>query len=185
MIVGGGYDNLLPLLLHKNIFEQITFVDISPGMITKMKARCRKMSLPTENKVDFICADITKLTTGSFNAIFLPFVLDILPDNKLQTVMSVIDARLEAKGTAYLLDFRKVDSSKHPLQAAKLRLLHIAFLPFARMKRIYLPDFDENFAGIGMQNILEKTYFNAAYTFRIYERTQPKSTAANVTRANW
>ncbi|GAA0879878.1 hypothetical protein GCM10009119_28470 [Algoriphagus jejuensis] len=107
--------------------------------------------------------------TGKFDAVFLPFVLDSLPDEDIQIILSAISNALKPGGKVVLSDFFP---PKTFLQSSIQKLMISGFRTFAKHPRTDLPDFDRFFSSGDWRLLDEKTWRKGWIRTRVYGRME-------------
>lgn len=124
LILGGGNGDILPFLYKTCPQLDITFVDASSKMLHLAKGQ-----KASDQKVEFIHTDQYQ-NDSTFQAILLPFFLDVLSENELKRHISAIKKMSDENTMIYLVDFYRPTGL---VQKLKLKLSILFFKLFTSL----------------------------------------------------
>lgn len=144
LIIGGG-DGVAYRDFGKNL--QGEFWDLSPGMIQLAERNLEGSGLITQGG--------TWKGTGKFDRVYLPFVLDTMPDDEIDLLIRQLKTCLLEHGEVVISDFFKpVDFQQRMIQQAMI----VFFKIIAGHRRKNLPDIIALLKMDGFELIQEKCW---------------------------
>lgn len=156
LIVGGGTGKLLP---HLEEGQQVTFVELSPGMILKAKQRATKAA------VTFVHADYLMWETSSvYDVILFPFFLDVFREANLRKVITKAQKQLSVSGELHVIDFQKGSW----FQRSLIQIMYGFFRLTANLEADRLLDFHSELLQSGFSVQHEKTFVRDWIFYRVY-----------------
>jgi ubiquinone/menaquinone biosynthesis C-methylase UbiE len=157
LIIGGGTGWVLEKFPQANL--QVTYVDISKGMIRK--ARSRKVSF----RVEFITGSYTAIPDAKYDVIIIPFFLDMLSNDKAGDVMQHVIRFLKNDGIWLFSDFIPSNKFHHRVL---IRMMYWFFSLFYDIEKFRLPNYDYWFNKSNLRLIKKKDSGNGLFTSRVY-----------------
>lgn len=173
LILGGGTGELL-LPLSKYIqFEHLTYLDISPRMISLAVQHGGSLRIDAENKIEFIAGSTELLPENKrYSLIITPFVLDCLSKESLAKVMIQLDHHLKPGGIWLFSDFNvsKDNGRSSVLNHAMIKFLYLVFNLFCHLGIWQLPHFNEAFRKLGYTTLQESHSLGGLLVSRAYQK---------------
>ncbi|MAZ35865.1 class I SAM-dependent methyltransferase [Salibacteraceae bacterium] len=140
LIVGGGTGELLSFCLNQYPAVRITYVESSKKMIELSK---KKISRVDNARVDFQCKSIFDWESKmKFDAVLLPFVLDLFSELNCQKLIAKTKYQLESEGRLVVADFSNNTSS---FQNLLIGFMYKCFDSINAVERNSLPDYESIF----------------------------------------
>ncbi|CAM3848940.1 class I SAM-dependent methyltransferase [Mucilaginibacter galii] len=162
LIIGGGTGQILEslTLLHPSGLK-ITYVEISP----KMMALSRKRNTG-QNHINYITAGIEEANvTHVFDVVITAFLFDNFPQDILNKVFMVINARLKPGALWLNTDFQLTG----PLwQKLMLQSMYTFFRLFGAVKVNKLPNVKMQFEKHGYKLHAQKNFYGNFITAKLY-----------------
>lgn len=134
LILGGGTGTLLPAFLGDKRPRRLLYLEASAAMLQRAQQR-----IPPDARVEFRHGtEATLRPADQFDAILLPFILDLYPETTLRTqLLPPLLAALRPGGALYICDF---DQPRSPWQRFVMTLMVAFFRLVARIPGRRLPD---------------------------------------------
>lgn len=164
LIIGGGTGWILEKLPHRNL--QVTYVDLSEGMIRKSKSR------NISSRIKFITGSYTSIPDEKYDVVITPFFLDMFSSSNINDVVQHIATSLRKDGLWLFADFR---DSKKIYHRILIKVLYLFFSLFYNIKTFTLPDYNYWFDKNQLQLIKQKDSNNRLFTSRVYRRKNESS----------
>ncbi|GJM27423.1 MAG: hypothetical protein DHS20C17_00580 [Cyclobacteriaceae bacterium] len=166
LIFGGGTGKLIKPLLTLYPETSIHFVEASRKMIAKARA-----SLPpgTDN-VRFQLGTEAGLTSGSYDTVITPFVLDVFDQPRLNQVIAALFRSLKPEGRWIHTDFY-LDEQSAFWQKSLIWIMYKFFRVTAGQMNQTLPDFTGLFAQLPMEPLGIKTFCNRMVRSTLFQKS--------------
>ena len=155
LVLGGGTGKFLIDLLKSNEVQDVTYVDISPGMIKKARGKVKNLGF--EGKVNFICGGLESIPNEKFDLICTHYILDCFNKDEVFTVIDKLKASLKPSGMWHFTDFYQ-DESSSLFKRVLLKFLYSFFRLSCGLKVDGLADFKSLFKDRGLK-LVEEKYF--------------------------
>lgn len=156
LIVGGGTGTFLVELIKSGKTEDITYIDISEGMIRQSRKKVDTLNA----SVKYICGTLEDLKPEErFDMIFTPYFLDLFEEKERVSIMKSIQAHLNPGGYWYVSDFAYPDQNL-PGKFYRLahRILYLFFRTVCGISGQQLPDLKSELMAMNMK-LVEEKYF--------------------------
>lgn len=167
LIVGGGTGRFLVDLLKSGKVEHLTYVDISPGMISRAKKKVS--SLGFEHKVEFICGGIDSIPQKKYELICTHYFLDCFEGEALCGLISSLKGLLHEDGTWHFSDFYQ-DESTSFFKRKFIGFLYWFFRLFCGLQVRNLGDFRKLFKEEGLECEGEKFFIGKLMRTAVYRK---------------
>ncbi len=154
LIIGGGTGTFLIDLLKTEKVTSVDYVDISPGMILRAKAKVEKAGFA--ESVNFVCGSENDLPNQKYDLICTNYFLDCFNEESLSELMPMLKDKLSAGGHWLFTDFF-LDRNSSFLRKSLVKFLYFFFRVTCGLKVKELPSFGEHFEEMTPQN--EKFFF--------------------------
>ena len=155
LIIGGGTGKFLVYFLKFFQESEITYIDISPGMIKQ--ARKKIIGLPGEDRVNFICGGIESIPEMEFDFICTHYFLDCFEEQDLNRLFIQLKKRLKPDGIWHFTDFY-LDGNSPFLHRKLVGFLYWFFRLSCGLKVKKLADFKTMFNQNELK-LIEECYF--------------------------
>lgn len=166
LIIGGGTGRFLVDLLKSEKVKNITYVDISQGMIARAKKKVS--ALGKENQVEFICGGVDAVPDRQYDLICTHYFLDCFEEEKLCLILSKLRGLLSKEGEWYFTDFY-LDESSSFIKTKFVGFLYFFFRILCGLKVKILPDFKKVFTDLELNCESEKYFFRGLLRTAIYK----------------
>lgn len=152
LILGGGTGTLLPRFLHDKRPRRVLYLEASAAMLQRAQ-----QTVAPPSPVEFRHGTEALLEpTDQFDAILLPFVLDLYPDATLQTqLVPRLLAALRPNGALYISDFGQPRTWP---QRAIMTTMLLFFRAVARIPVQRLPDWPTVLTQLGLVEQQSQTF---------------------------
>ena len=165
LILGGGTGKFLVDLLKANSFKSVTYVDVSPGMISKAKKKLKRLDTGTE--VNFICGGLEDIPVEKYDLICTHYFLDCFEEGALSSVMLHLKSYMKADGKWHFSDFY-LDETSSFLRKRFVSFLYWFFRISCGLKVRSLADFTKAFKEINFKLEREKYFKKGLLRTAIY-----------------
>ena len=164
LIIGGGTGKLLREIWLSRRARNITYLEFSEKMLEISKRRMTSIGGDGQllENIEFIKGSIENLDpVKKFDAIFTPFVLDIIGEDHLPDFLKGVDSVLCKYGLWFFTDFQISASSKliRLYQSGLVKAMYIFFYFTSNLKIERLPDFSQYFSNLGYQVIYSASFY--------------------------
>lgn len=155
LIIGGGTGKLLLEILRSRRAGAVTYLEFSEKMLHLAQVRVAHYQQNRDCKspeIHFKLGSVEALATDlKFDAIFTPFVLDLIEEKRLLDFMKAIDSHLHNNGLWFFSDFRQDQSGglRNAFHKFLLKAMLVFFKMTVGLKLNKLPDFEAFFDKMG------------------------------------
>jgi ubiquinone/menaquinone biosynthesis C-methylase UbiE len=113
LLVGPGTGRIIPTLLHCAPDAEIVCVDISEGMLERLRKRLEKLDERAQAQVHIFVGDIREvILSGPFDLIVTPYFLDQFSDKTLPEVLDAVE-HVSAQEVRWLdIDFAPIPKNQ-------------------------------------------------------------------------
>ena len=140
LIMGGGTGKFLIELLKAITFENITYIDLSPKMITLARNKVSVSYPESLSKMHFICGDETTIPKKSYDLIITHYFLDCFTETDFVKVAESLYDHLQATGTWSMVDFSNPQNNH--IKGSIIGFLYGFFRLTCQLNVKNIPDFD-------------------------------------------
>lgn len=160
LIIGGGTGTFLLEVLKMNLAEQITYLDISEGMIIESRKKVHAQFPEISPHIHFICGTIDQLSPEQhFDLIFTHYFLDLFEEKELETLLIQLYIRLHSQGLWHISDFAPASSSSMLYESIH-SLLYAFFRSLCGISGQRIPDLKTKLQQQCMTLVEEKYFLN-------------------------
>lgn len=162
LILGGGNGKIVSAIIKHSPTSRITFIDASAEMIKRAR---QAGNSPT---VTWICGTEEDIPSEQYDVIITPFFLDMFSEQRLATIISILEKKLEDSGSWLVTDF-VAEAWWHRIY---LRVMYRFFKITTAIEANTLPDWQVLFIDTGYQKVQEKDFYCSFIKSVVY---QPQS----------
>lgn len=143
LIIGGGTGKFLLDLSSRLEFDSLTYVDISPKMISLAQEKIQKSAPYLKAKINFMCAPISELPEKKYKLIITHYFLDCFNQKEFELTANRLLEQLSDNGLWSMVDFYNEHSGV--TKDLLIRSLYFFFQVSCNLQVNKLPDFDQWF----------------------------------------
>ena len=165
LVVGGGTGKILHSILSNSTPQSIIYVEKSAKMIELARSK-----FPEFKGIEYINEDVLEWNSnGRFDAIVLPFVMDVFSDDDAKLVLKKLGGLLKENGQLIYTDF--VNSGKDNRRASILiSTMYWFFKLTANLKTQKLPNVDPTFNSLGFKIKAAQKFCSGMVESRVYHK---------------
>ena len=163
LVVGSGTGWIAEEILCYHPKARITLVDTSGKMTSRAKRRLQG------KPVTILCTDEHQKFSEPFDAIILPFFLDMFPNEKLKTVLGRIRLNANLKTLWLVTDF----VSQQWWHRAYLKVMYVFFQFTSSLETRTLPDWEKELHDSRLISLEEKYFYFGFIKSGIYSALSP------------
>ena len=164
LILGGGTGWILDSILRESNPGEIWYIDSSPKMIDRSKARTKN-----PERIHFITGTTDQIPGHiSFDVIITNFFLDMFNDDRLPGIISEIVKCASPDGVWLCSDFINTGKSSHKIL---LKMMFLFFRLTADLENNQLPDWESTLIRGGVYKAKEKHFFNGFIRSIVFLKT--------------
>ncbi|QMU30456.1 class I SAM-dependent methyltransferase [Adhaeribacter radiodurans] len=171
LILGGGTGWLLRDLARLQLPLKITYLEISPRMLTKAKKTLAGISNHFL-QVDFRQGNEASLAKSEmFDVIFTPFVLDLYPEHLAAAMVEHLQQHLKLNGKWLVADFYLNFNQAHWQkwwQQSLLKAMYAFFSKLCQLETSTLPNFDQLFQNTPLTLVKTEYFFQGFIRSQVY-----------------
>jgi ubiquinone/menaquinone biosynthesis C-methylase UbiE len=160
LVCGGGDGRFLAHLLRVNPSVKVDFVDLSPAMIARAKARIASTDRSAFPRVNFYEGDLRNFSPrrGAYDLVVTNFFLDCFSDAEVVEIVAQLTAWATPDAEWLVSDFQETTGPLSRLcSKGIIRGLYAAFRITTGLRVTRLPDFAAALASAGFQRDSEES----------------------------
>ena len=170
LIIGGGSGWLLEQLLKTGKQLDILYLDASPAMLHRAKAKYNQLSFSHSCIVEFRLGTEAALHPHEqFNVIITPFLLDLFPPQRLQQLMQRLSDALTPGGLWLFADFWPVQQPARWWQKVLAWGMYTFFGAVSGVEARDLPDYGCYFEQLRLQEVLSGSFYGGFVQAKVYK----------------
>ncbi|MCH2206242.1 MAG: class I SAM-dependent methyltransferase [Lentisphaerales bacterium] len=140
LILGGGTGKFLVDLASQIDFESLTYLDISPKMISQARSKVIKEIPQLLPKINFICAPASDLPDQTYELIITHYFMDCFQQKDFELLALKLRNMLAPNGLWSMVDFYNESNSSS--RSLLIRFLYLFFRVSCNLNVRKLPEFD-------------------------------------------
>ena len=181
IVIGGGTGELLVEILRSRRAGAVTYLEFSEKMLHLAQRRSTRyqQNLDCGNlQIHFKLGSVEALARDEkFDAVFTPFVLDVIEEKRLPGFMKAIDSHLHQNALWFFSDFRQGQSTgfQIPFQKFLLRGMLFFFKITIGLKLERLPEFEVLFDRLGYKKERSQLFYRGFIQSKVLKRSETSS----------
>lgn len=167
LIIGGGTGKFLTEIVSSIKFNELIYIDISPGMIKSARKKIVKNSPDQLSNIEFICGGINNLPKKDYDLVITHYFLDCLTPESYLKIVEELKNSLKPTGLWSMVDF--YNTNQDPLKKRFISLLYRFFHITCNLPSIQLTDFDSWF-NKNMNRLNRKEFIGGLLKSTLYKK---------------
>ena len=172
MVVGGGTGWFLEELLRECQPDEVTYVELSNGMMEKSQRRIKERLTAGYERVNWVLGTVHDLPEGEkFDAVCTHCFLDLFEGEALKLEVEAIGRRLRGNASWYFSDFRLVERGvMRVVSRVMVKTMYAFFRWCCRIQAGKLGEFEREIRAVGFEAEKREEFFGGMIEALMYRR---------------